>query len=1328
MATKLYMRDTANTASNMPTAEQSSALPVGTASHATFSKKTLSPNMNTVGNPTANVVNTHAADTAHRDGLMAMFISAALGGTNITAQTWTIAIGGSESNANVDGYHNWSLYVWRPSTQTVVGYIFDTHEGTSGGNRELPTGITGDVSTFSGSAVSGVASGDVLIFEWWHHWLQLMGTAYTSRIDYDGTADYVDNTLGNYGAYISTPQDGLFGAPPVSATMAATLGALSATATASAIKHPATLAAPLGTLSASVTAKVTVPATLTAPLGSLSATVTPIVRVPAAISAPLGPLTSFLTAGVTAPATLAAPLGSLAAAVSAATVVVPAAMSATLGGLTGGINATVSTPNVKYARTAGGNWNDPNTWSSSSGGPADTTIPTSADNVRLDANSGSVIVNVNSACRSLDCNGYPAGKTLSIAASVTLSIGDGTPGSGNRALRFSSTMTFTATNNSSTIAFVSTSTTQQTVDLQNKQTGNITFNGAGGSWQFVSQVNATVLGGTVTLVTGSLDFNNQTFGANILNMNGTATRTVSFTNSTITLNWAGTGAFQCDNATGLTVTANTATMNITGAGGGWSSAAINWNGLTLGFTGSGNMTLGATAASPTIKNLNVTGNAAKNYQLIVNNNVNIAAGGVITLLGNSIPNRIAFLGSQQLFARQFTFGAGCSVVATNVDIRDIVFAGTAPSLTYTSVADCQNTSGLGAVTTPVDRYWVGGTGNWDDTTHWASASGGAGGASMPIPHDRVFLDGNSGGGTITVNMKRPVKDLVCTGFTGTLAMSGVGSLIEMYGSVTLGSGMTVSGTPTVSYLGRGAHVITTNGVVITWPSSFVGGGSPNGYSLGDDYTCNFSGASAFAVQNLTQFTDNGHIINLTGANGTFVANTLVGVTLNMTGTLRLGATGAVTVFSLGTTGVTVNGSTWNIEVTTASANTRTLACNSKVLGNFTHNVAGSTGKIVLSASVSFNDINFSDVTNARVFEFTAAITLTVRGNWNVNGTAGKLMTLQSATAASPFILSKASGIASSQYLSIKDSTATGGAGWYAGRTSTNVSGNTGWNFVDVSIATFAAPLSSLTGAMTAQPKRPAVMAASLGSLTSSFTAVIKVPGTFSAPLGSLTGTLTAKVKVPGVFAAPLGSLTATITAVVKEPATLNAPLGALTATITAKVKIPATFAAPLGVLTASITAKIKVPATFAAPLGSLTGAMTGVIIPGSTTGVAFLNAPLGVLTATVSAKVIVRATLAAPLGPLVASAAAKVRVPAVFSAPLSVLNAQLTIRVQFFILLNAPMGELTAQAGGKLTSQASLYAALGVLLAVMEASGNIYYYGEKKVTAIMLNNQFVTVR
>jgi hypothetical protein len=52
-------------------------------------------------------------------------------------------------------------------------------------------------------------------------------------------------------------------------------------------------------------------------------------------------------------------------------------------------------------------------------------------------------------------------------------------------------------------------------------------------------------------------------------------------------------------------------------------------------------------------------------------------------------------------------------------------------------------------------------------------------------------------------------------------------------------------------------------------------------------------------------------------------------------------------------------------------------------------------------------------------------------------------------------LSKASGTVSASYLSIQDSDATGGAAWYAGTTSTNVSNNLGWIFTAPPVVAYA---------------------------------------------------------------------------------------------------------------------------------------------------------------------------------------------------------------------------------------------------------------------------------
>lgn len=118
----------------------------------------------------------------------------------------------------------------------------------------------------------------------------------------------------------------------------------------------------------------------------------------------------------------------------------------------------------------------------------------------------------------------------------------------------------------------------------------------------------------------------------------------------------------------------------------------------------------------------------------------------------------------------------------------------------------------------VARYWVGGTGTWDasDTTHWASASNGAGGQSAPVAADTVVFDNLSGAGTVTVVGTMTVSSIICQTHTGTLDFAS--SNMTTTGSVTISGGTSVH---TIKW-GTGPH--TFNGLNAS-------NGSPFGLTL-----------------------------------------------------------------------------------------------------------------------------------------------------------------------------------------------------------------------------------------------------------------------------------------------------------------------------------------------------------------------------------------------------------------------------------------------------------------------------------------------------------------
>lgn len=112
------------------------------------------------------------------------------------------------------------------------------------------------------------------------------------------------------------------------------------------------------------------------------------------------------------------------------------------------------------------------------------------------------------------------------------------------------------------------------------------------------------------------------------------------------------------------------------------------------------------------------------------------------------------------------------------------YTGLTPGATYYISVD--NYSGLGYRGTfklglrdgsGVNYYWVGNGGNWNDMNHWASTSGGAGGAyySPPSALDNVFFDANSfssAGQTVTINVNATCKNLNLTGVLNNPTIAG----------------------------------------------------------------------------------------------------------------------------------------------------------------------------------------------------------------------------------------------------------------------------------------------------------------------------------------------------------------------------------------------------------------------------------------------------------------------------------------------------------------------------------------------------------------------------
>ena len=217
MATRLYLRDTtANTAGYVAT-EMSTVLPVGTGVLSGNAVRDLSQTAgssqttDTLGNSL----------TGHSDLFLRKFISPTLAVSSISAQTWTIALAVSESDAGANAFTVASIYVLT-NADTVRGFVYnsDTALGVEWSLTE-----DGQVYTVSGSAVASVVSTDRLCFEVWAHSAsQAMSFNYIRTLYYNGASAVTGATTTDAASYIETPQDGLFVAGPATVERAVAIG------------------------------------------------------------------------------------------------------------------------------------------------------------------------------------------------------------------------------------------------------------------------------------------------------------------------------------------------------------------------------------------------------------------------------------------------------------------------------------------------------------------------------------------------------------------------------------------------------------------------------------------------------------------------------------------------------------------------------------------------------------------------------------------------------------------------------------------------------------------------------------------------------------------------------------------------------------------------------------------------------------------------------------------------------------------------------------------------------------------------------------------------
>lgn len=681
-----------------------------------------------------------------------------------------------------------------------------------------------------------------------------------------------------------------------------------------------------------------------------------------------------------------------------------------------------------------GTWNTSSTtnWSDASGGSSGFSVPTVADNVFFDQ-AGTYTVTMTGALACLDITVSAGTVTFATGTSPTLNI------RGSMSL-----LTGTLWSSTGTITFSSTSTGRTVTTNGVNFEPQIIFSGVGGGWTLGSALTSKNF---VTLSAGTLDTGNYNLtlstGNGFLVTSGASTKTLNLGSSTVT---AYALTVTAGTESSLTLNSGTSTLSLYGTGGNCSFGSKTYYDVSFtGTTGFPNiLTFG------NFRNLSFVAPTSEYRSIKLPGSATIT--GTLTVSAGAIPARRTFMRSSTVGT---TVTLTCNAFSgDNVDFRDITITGAAAPITGSSLGDCKGNSGI-TFTSPKTVYWNLAAGGLWTATAWATTSIGApADANFPLAQDTCVFSGTTAsladGNTITFNTTCPYHvgtldmsartttsyDMILSLSPNTESFPDFG--LQVYGNLLFGTGCTFTGTASrlsFAFYGRttqlftSAGVTSAAGVIVNAPSTVV--------VLQDAFTCSKSATDAVSVVQGT-FNANNFAVTLNGAAG--------GVRVDSGTAARTIAIGSgvwtisgTSPWTLTTTGATITG-TGTLRFNSASS--KTFAGGGGDYSGITVANAGA-GALVVTGSNTFGTL--SNTVQPTTFSFTAGTTQTI-ANWSVSGTAGNLVTIQSATAAS-HTLFKSTGTVSADYLTISRSTATSsGATWYAGANSTNGGNNSGWVF------------------------------------------------------------------------------------------------------------------------------------------------------------------------------------------------------------------------------------------------------------------------------------------
>lgn len=436
-------------------------------------------------------------------------------------------------------------------------------------------------------------------------------------------------------------------------------------------------------------------------------------------------------------------------------------------------------------------------WAATSGGAGGQPVPTAADAVFFDANSGAVTVSMDSGTAlSVDCTGFTG--TLSGSATYVIS----------GSFILVAGMTYNRTGQTTFNGTGTLTTAGHTM-------GVVLINGSGITLTLGSALTSS---GAVTTQLGTFDTAGFNVTATNINSNFTSVRQILLRSSTVTVS---ANTLDFGNATNFTFNAGTSTIICT-------SSAININAFSgivfhnVSLTGTGTGVRRINNPN-TFNNLTVAPTTAPTASALQLFN-NITVNGTFTCAGSGALTRGFVLSSVVGTTRTITAAA---ISAADCDFRNITIAGAAAGASPTRAGNCGGNSGINFPTAKT-VYRVGTNTTWPGSSSWATTSGGTGNdLNFPLPQDTAVIDNNTAL-TGTLNFADyNISGLNCSTRTTGITISHTVS-VTLYGSYILGSGVTLTGTAGPTFAPIGTSTLTTAGITLPFTISILSAATTQG--------------------------------------------------------------------------------------------------------------------------------------------------------------------------------------------------------------------------------------------------------------------------------------------------------------------------------------------------------------------------------------------------------------------------------------------------------------------------------------------------------------------